>query len=515
MQTWEEIIGAGIVRADRQKIVDRLDTLRSNWSGGDFPASPVAGQSHASAALGDFHVYVNGVWAPISCGKNVRLCGAKGDDTTDDVAAIHAARDKAGAGGVVFFPPGKYRVSQSVKASLANTIWAFAPGAYLLPHATYNDVAESELMYCTGAANKLIGQGAAGGFDGQRGSFASPGFKVRGVRFNGVDDWVVEGLRFINCWMSPVEAANTTRFRMVNNYTIACGPHDDAVCALIFVIQSTAKDCADFVVQGNVAEYAAEAIARTPSGIFLHSSGGAGRTYTRGLMADNTVKLPACDLTVPTLGIGLQMGGSNHFDCLIDRNVFVGGYEACGLGPGLRNMATRNRCINNGQYAIEAGDSQEGIIAGNYIYEPVREGIVVTNGNDIHIEGNFFRKPQGDGATPHPEAIRIYNSINCSITGNRGLLLTSGSRFLVLDASSYVHVASNFVTAGSGMAFLHLLGAVTKVGVSANMLRGGSAFVSSDSGAYTVNGAANYDEGGSGTVAGGGGSITTSTGFYA
>jgi hypothetical protein len=49
---------------------------------------------------------------------NVKDYGAVGDGTTVDTTAIHAARDAAGTGGIVYFPPGTY---------LGNTSTAFTP----------------------------------------------------------------------------------------------------------------------------------------------------------------------------------------------------------------------------------------------------------------------------------------------------------------------------------------------------------------------------------------------------
>ena len=50
---------------------------------------------------------------------NVRNYGAVGDGVTDDRAAIHAARDAAGVGGTLYFPPGTY---------LVNTVSPGSPG---------------------------------------------------------------------------------------------------------------------------------------------------------------------------------------------------------------------------------------------------------------------------------------------------------------------------------------------------------------------------------------------------
>ncbi len=53
---------------------------------------------------------------------NVKDYGANGDGTTDDTAAIHAARDAAGVGGQIVIPPGTYLVGR-LTASVAGQTW--------------------------------------------------------------------------------------------------------------------------------------------------------------------------------------------------------------------------------------------------------------------------------------------------------------------------------------------------------------------------------------------------------
>jgi polygalacturonase len=49
--------------------------------------------------------------------KNVKDFGARGNGSTDDTAAIQAAITAAhNSGGIVFFPPGNYRVTSTVRA---------------------------------------------------------------------------------------------------------------------------------------------------------------------------------------------------------------------------------------------------------------------------------------------------------------------------------------------------------------------------------------------------------------
>ncbi|MFH0991235.1 MAG: glycosyl hydrolase family 28-related protein, partial [bacterium] len=53
---------------------------------------------------------------------DVRAYGAKGDGTTDDVVAIQNAINSLTNGGIVFFPSGKYRISQALTGNLPHTV---------------------------------------------------------------------------------------------------------------------------------------------------------------------------------------------------------------------------------------------------------------------------------------------------------------------------------------------------------------------------------------------------------
>ena len=69
--------------------------------------------------------------APVGLSQvNVKHYGATGDGTTDDTAAIHAARDAAGIGGRVFFPAGNYLVS-GLWADVASQTWQLSDGAVI------------------------------------------------------------------------------------------------------------------------------------------------------------------------------------------------------------------------------------------------------------------------------------------------------------------------------------------------------------------------------------------------
>ena len=65
---------------------------------------------------------------------NVRCYGAKGDGAPGDFGAVLAARDalNAAGGGVLFFPPGTYRVYHPIELGANTTVLGSGPGSVLL-----------------------------------------------------------------------------------------------------------------------------------------------------------------------------------------------------------------------------------------------------------------------------------------------------------------------------------------------------------------------------------------------
>ena len=71
---------------------------------------------------------------------NVKDYGATGNGTTDDTAAIHAARDAAGVGGTVVFPVGTYKIvgnndgTGALQANVAGQTWIIGANATIIQY---------------------------------------------------------------------------------------------------------------------------------------------------------------------------------------------------------------------------------------------------------------------------------------------------------------------------------------------------------------------------------------------
>lgn len=107
--------------SDCPKLLSRRDALRHSLSATALAAlCTVAGALPPRAAAEGLQ----------STEANVKDHGATGDGNTDDTAAIHAARDAAGAEGRILIPPGSYAVAGLV-ASLPGQTWHMDQGAVI------------------------------------------------------------------------------------------------------------------------------------------------------------------------------------------------------------------------------------------------------------------------------------------------------------------------------------------------------------------------------------------------
>jgi Pectate lyase superfamily protein len=59
------------------------------------------------------------VWATV---RNVQTCGATGNGTTDDTAAINSCIGQLVAGDTLLFPAGTYKITSALTAIRANNV---------------------------------------------------------------------------------------------------------------------------------------------------------------------------------------------------------------------------------------------------------------------------------------------------------------------------------------------------------------------------------------------------------
>ena len=157
---------------------------------------------------------------------NVLSYGAVGDGTTDDTAAIHAARDAAGVGGTVFFPPGTYKIvgnndgTGCLLANVADQTWHISPEATLVQynHSRALITVDANRVTLTGGGTlnggrDTLGDNAFTVLAIVRGTPNSTDLTIDGLRFTKSSHWGVWGIAsrtrvtrctFTEIWTVPI-----------------------------------------------------------------------------------------------------------------------------------------------------------------------------------------------------------------------------------------------------------------------------------------------------------------------
>ncbi|MEU9405600.1 glycosyl hydrolase family 28-related protein [Streptomyces sp. NPDC048281] len=176
------------------------------WAALQFDAAGAASSAQTAAAADAASKYTPLTDVRLTNTYNVQAYLAKGDDTTDDYAAIMAAINACPEGGVVLFPPGNYRISQPLQLKRNRTYrgthaprWQYRGGSpcVIKPHPSFTaskiiHVADKEI---TGAASDNDG----GRIENLAVLGQNAGSSVVGILFEGlVRDWAVRNVDVSN-----------------------------------------------------------------------------------------------------------------------------------------------------------------------------------------------------------------------------------------------------------------------------------------------------------------------------
>lgn len=295
---------------------------------------------------------------------------ATGNGTADDTTAIHAARDAAGTGGVVYFPNGTYKTVAGLSASVASQRWILAPGA--------------TIQFATAVAGKCIDISASGVViegpgkvdgglvSGSSCIFLEPG--LTDVRVHRVE--LAHGTYGVRSKGASSPASPNVRVAVTD-----CHIHDQSSHGVHFNFETTDSEVSDN---------------------FIHDVGGngvwGGSTSDRLIVSDNHI------VNAAVQGIGLN-GVSGSTGC---PNSVVKGNEILSAGTiGISidssdgTKVSLNSIISSSSYGIELAGSGKCSVANNTIITPGSIGISISaltrNCNDNSIEGNTIDHPVGEG----------------------------------------------------------------------------------------------------------------------
>lgn len=194
---------------------------------------------------------------------NVKSYGAKGDGTTDDTTAIHAARDAAGVGGVVVFPQGTYKAN--ALTPLAGQTWRgtgatislIDPGTADGVSVHVNDVDDvtiRDLTITSNAASRTGVYGLIRGTSAARLSVLNCRLLVSSatsIHLIGCTDSLIQGNYCSGAYADGIHLQRACkRVRVIDNHITAV--NDDAIGVISYYDAGATNPNEDILVQGNV-----------------------------------------------------------------------------------------------------------------------------------------------------------------------------------------------------------------------------------------------------------------------
>lgn len=269
---------------------------------------------------------------------NVKLYGATGlvgTNATTETAAIHAARNAAGVGGKLFFPPGTYPVT-GLTASVANQTWELADGATIKMA-----IGAASALLVT--ANNVTVDG--GVFDASNGTLHD--FSQNGIRIQGTNNVTVRNAQVSDSPGHGVYGLNSNKIMVSDCRFIDCYLNG------AFVQNSTAGTTNyDIVITGNYVESSED----TAAGVAVLGGVNLATTdmpISRVRITNNTVILPVAAVS-ETAGIGV----GRCTDWSISGNTVAGGWAGLTCPYGTRAVISNNNIRQFKYCGIELPSTQ-------------------------------------------------------------------------------------------------------------------------------------------------------------
>jgi parallel beta-helix repeat protein len=301
---------------------------------------------------------------------NVRDYGAIGDGTADDTAAIHAARDAAGAGGKIIVPPGVYMVS-GLTADVADQKWELSVDAVIKM-----EVGAAEILSVNAAGVSVVG----GLFDASNGTARD--WSQQGIRISG-DGVTVRNVTVQNSPAIGVYALNCSQLTISG-----CTFTDNWYCGIFVQNGRPSAGVYDILINDNLVKGSSDAA----NGIYVRGNSGTELVH-RVVISGNTVILPHNQTGVETGAILLFYG----VDWSITNNIARGGDLGITCPVPTKAMISNNAVSGFSSVGIEIPGVVDSVtIAGNVI-DP--DGTSATSGiqtsagavNDVRIVGNTIK----------------------------------------------------------------------------------------------------------------------------
>jgi parallel beta-helix repeat protein len=311
--------------------------------------------------------------------------GAVGNDIADDTTAINAAITAAGTTGVVFFPPGTYKVTGLTVSANSRLVGS---GARVSALALANSANLPVLRFTTAVTQAYVGHL---GIDGNKTNNTSPGGSGnQGIACEGAERLTVEHCRIFNTYSNGIEVAEGNYCRILNNEITGAGNTTTSGSAAIRLFGNSSVRSNDNLIQGNYLD-------GNVSGIYL--IGDTTLPMLRNQILGNIVV--NCTGTSPAFGQdgGIAAANGQH-DLVIADNVVSGntgrGIHVFGECKGIviQSNTVRDCGVTNQVSGIDVGDNDTDsgyLVSHNYVEGSGAAGIYITSNRDSSFIGNVLK----------------------------------------------------------------------------------------------------------------------------
>jgi hypothetical protein len=349
--------------------------------------------------------------------------GGAGDNAIDNAAPLaRALAALTGAGGCIYFPPGKYRFNAAVSFNLPAGVFSVSligagPDATVL---TWPNAAGGVTFNYAGVGSSVhlrdmsITTGVAGGGSGvtfnQSTSVVNVGVAATSDIYN-ITMRGDDGYRLSGYWNTGLNIANVSAVQ-VDNLTIAGSSAQQGIGVNITGLPGNST----YAVLLDIAKSNFVGLA---TGLFYGS-------YVQGVTVDQT------NFTFVTTGIGDAASETGALVQLaITNSQFNPGTVSGGVGINTQTIIGGLQILNN--FFVIGGPSQFGILVGQAGHAQIAynqlQGINSTSGNGIVVGA------QVSGAL----CMVSHNDIYGWVSGGLGIWLQSGSAGILVDGNTFVN----------------------------------------------------------------------------
>lgn len=394
---------------------------------------------------------------------SVKDFGAVGNGVANDTAAIHAARDAAGVGGRVFFPPGFTYLAGALSANVAGQTW-------LMDGATLKFAGPGSVDFLTiTALNVTMVRGTLdlSSVTKNPAAWQSNGTLVRSSGSGAV-------IRDVTVKDSPGHGIWALD---ANNVTVTgCTVTDQEFYGIYVSTSADSVHIHDYLIHGNLISTSST----RGKGIYLRNDNNT-RSISRARIANNTVILPfgsAASAEALECIVAFY-----SFECVVDSNILIGGWAGISVPYSTRFAISNNVARGFWGIGIEIPGAQTDVtVTGNTVDadghgEAEVSGIqcsesavknVTIAGNSISgftvgpCHGIFF----GSGSQLNGVVV-VGNTITSAVSSGQFTGIESNDGITNLTVTGNVIDAAS--TASSRGISLHS-GAVTGVAITGNSL---------------------------------------------